>query len=97
MITEYASGKAASTEDDNYYLPYRSAAGVLVLYLAWAYTCYRSGLDSKLMPRFNISLPDHLVEQWESLENRSQWVQDKLEEEYKEKKEEENGEGNTST
>lgn len=35
------------------------------------------------MPRYNISIPDYLVPQWEELENKSQWVQAKLDEEYK--------------
>lgn len=39
------------------------------------------------MPRYNIFIPDYLVEQWEELENKSRWVQEKLEEEYEEQKE----------
>lgn len=34
------------------------------------------------MPRYNIFIPDYLVEQWEELENKSRWVQEKLDEEY---------------
>lgn len=35
------------------------------------------------MPRYNISIPDYLVEQWEEKENRSKWIQEKLDEEWK--------------
>lgn len=42
------------------------------------------GVYTEYMPRFNIFIPDYLVEQWEALENKSQWVQEQLELEYEE-------------
>lgn len=31
--------------------------------------------------RFNISIPDAYLEQWEEIEQHSKWIQDKLDEE----------------
>lgn len=50
---------------------------MVVLHSAWTYYRFTNRLDT-VMPRVNVYLSDETYEIWQTLENKSEWVQDKL-------------------